>query len=85
MGEQHFTQCLFSPQKLSVQFPGLVQKYRGLALCLPGLVKPLVMNCQALKFIAKKCTSNNLIQSLLAYLFRKGIVRFQGEITMHGG
>lgn len=72
MGEHHFTLFFFFFPKSSLfQFPGLVQKYRGLALFLPAQVKPLARSHRALKWIPKNCSTNHWICILLGYLSRK--------------
>lgn len=72
-GEHHFTP--FFPKKLLFQFPGLVQKCRGLAVFFPAQVNPLVRSHWALKWVPKNCATNHPIWILLGFLSRKGTGR----------
>lgn len=51
-------------------------------MLLPGLRRTLVVSCTALRQFSKKCTSDDLISFLSAYLFGKGIAHFQREVTV---
>lgn len=73
------------PETLSL-VPWIGTEIQGISTVLASSGKALSCELQSFEMChAKKCAWNHLIQSLLAFLFRKGSVCFQREITKHGG